>query len=244
MQTGFDAAVLETANGGALVGGVTAHYGEASAEVASVFGAGEIDSKGYGLGATLTWYGAQGFYTDGQAQFSWYDFDLRSNLLGDLKRGADGKGETYSIETGKRMAVSDTVTVTPQVQVSYSNVDFDTFVDPAGAVVSADKGDSLKTRVGVSLDLRGSTRNGDGQTHIYSVANVSYEWLDGVRTVVSGTTLADHAEPLWGELGLGGSYSWSGGRFSIYSEVSANTAFSDFGDSYILKGAAGFRAKF
>jgi hypothetical protein len=49
---------------------------------------------------------------------------------------------------------------------------------------------------------------------------------------------------LGGELGAGGSYSWNGGRVTLYTEISANTALARFGDSYSLKGTAGVRARF
>ena len=48
---------------------------------------------------------------------------------------------------------------------------------------------------------------------------------------------------LWGEAGLGGSYNWDDDKYSIYGEGSVMTSLADFGDSYALKGTAGFRVK-
>ncbi|WP_343219498.1 autotransporter outer membrane beta-barrel domain-containing protein, partial [Phyllobacterium endophyticum] len=78
---------------GRLIGSLSAHYSHGSADISSFFGDGSIDTDGYGLGGTLTWYGQNGFYLDGQAQATWYDSDLRSSTLGtNLAEGSDGFG--------------------------------------------------------------------------------------------------------------------------------------------------------
>lgn len=109
-------------------------------------------------------------------------------------------------------------------------------------MVSLGLADSLKTRWGLSLDHQ-TIDDGGRRTHLYGVVNLSYEWLEGARVEVSGTHIANRDERLWGELGLGGSYSLDG-RFTLYTEISANTALKDFGDSYSLKGTVGLRVGF
>jgi len=226
-----------------LVAGVTAQYGTADSDIVSVFGNGSIDTKGYGVGATLTWYGPRGFYVDGQAQVNWYDSDLESSILGTLIDNNEGKGEAFSVEVGKRTGVGGSLTITPQVQMIYSNVDFDRFIDPFATAVSAGRGDSLKTRWGLSVDHQTTSGEGARNTHLYGVVNLSYEWLEGTQADVAGTPVATIDDRLWGELGLGGSYRWNN-RFALYTEVSANTALADFGAGYSLKGTAGFRMQF
>ena len=124
-----------------------------------------------------------------------------------------------------------------QIQMAYSTTGFDSFTDPNGAVVSSRLGDSLKTRWGISLDRQ------DDRSHVYGVANLSYEWLDGTVTEVSGTPIARSNERLWGELGMGGSI-LLGKRVTLFSELSVNTAIHDFGKSYGLKGVGGLRLAF
>lgn len=51
------------------------HYRNVSTDISSVYGAGTIDTDGYGFGGTLTWYGQNGFYVAGQAQATWFDSD-------------------------------------------------------------------------------------------------------------------------------------------------------------------------
>jgi fibronectin-binding autotransporter adhesin len=246
-QIGIDRVLGERSDGAALVGGLTAHYGKADTGVTSVFGNGSIDTQGYGVGATLTWYGPRGFYVDGQAKLSWFDSDLESSVLGTLVEGNKGDGQAFGLDVGKRSQIGRNLTVTPQIQMSYARVDFDRFADPAEAAVSAGQGESLKTRWGLSIDHQTSWQGKSGdtrRTHLYSVMNLSYEWLDGAVTDVSGTPIANRDRRLWGELGLGGSYSWGADRFALYAEVAGETAVADFGDSYSLKGTAGFRVRF
>lgn len=237
VELGADKVLSERADGASLVLGVLGSYGEANASIASSFGNGSIKTRGYSAGATLSWFGPQGFYVDGRAQVSWFDSKLTSTVLGKLADDNKGTGQAYSVEIGKRAPMGAGLSITPQIQTVYSTVGFDRFTDPNDAAVSSKLGDSLKTRWGFSLDRQ------DGRSHIYGVVNLSYEWLDGTVTDVSGTPIARENHRLWGELGLGGSVKL-GGRLVLYSEVSADTAINDFGDSYALKGVAGLRMAF
>ncbi|MGK6353839.1 autotransporter-associated beta strand repeat-containing protein [Sphingomonas sp. DT-207] len=245
MQVGFDKALLD-GSAGTLIGGINGRYGTADAHVRSRFGNGEIDTKGYGVGATVTWYDSTGFYADAQAQVSWYRSDLDSTVLGELIDDNHGSGEAFSLEVGKRAPLGGGLSVTPQIQMAYSNVRFDSFADPNGAAVSSDRADSLRSRWGISVDHQQTWDGASGarQSHLYGIVNLNYEWLDGAVADVSGTPIARRDDRLWGEVGIGGSYSWSGGRFTIFSEVSAETAINNFGDSNSLRGNAGFRMRF
>ncbi len=246
-QLGLDAVLAERGDGAALVGGLTAHYGKADSSVASVYGNGTIDTQGYGVGATMTWYGPQGFYVDGQVKLSRFHSDLESNILGSLARGNKGDGQAFSLELGKQTAIGRNLSITPQVQMSFAKVDFDRFADPSATAVSVAKGESLKTRWGFAIDHQTSWKGRAGdtrRTRLYSVINLGYEWLDGTVADVSGTPIANRDHRLTGELGLGGSYSWGGDRFTLYTEISGDTAIADFGAGYNLKGTAGFRVRF
>ncbi|WP_164895994.1 autotransporter outer membrane beta-barrel domain-containing protein [Rhizobium hidalgonense] len=53
---------------------------------------------------------------------------------------------------------------TPQAQLVYSSVDFDTFNDQFGARVSLQDGDSLLGRLGLALDREESLQRADGET--------------------------------------------------------------------------------
>jgi fibronectin-binding autotransporter adhesin len=243
MQFGLDKILSEQDDGSRLVGGITAHYGNGDTSVRSVYGDGSIDTEHYGMGATLTWFGTRGVYIDGQANFNWFDSDLNSKTLGRLSTGNNGTGQAYSFEIGMRTAIKGKLSLTPQFQMVYSTVDFDTFADPSDAVVSASKGDSLKTRWGVSLDYRDEEGPAE-RTHLYGLADLSYEWRGGAQVDVSGTPLAHRDGRLWLNVGAGGTRSWDNGRKAVFGEVQATTATRDFGSSYGFKGVLGFRVGF
>ena len=246
LQAGIDGVLHENDDGDRLIGGITANYGQASTDIFSAVGDGDIDTKAYGIGATATWYQQNGFYIDAQAQATWFDSDLASDTLGALADGNDGFGYALSVETGKRIAVKENWTVTPQAQLVYADVDIDDFTGPSGEAVSLSDGDSLLGRLGLAID-REASWNGDGgrlsRSHVYGIGNLRYEFYHGTVMTVSGTDLFNENDGLWGELGLGGSLNWHDDKYSIYGEGSVMTSLADFGDSYALKGTAGFRVK-
>ncbi|HWD13458.1 autotransporter outer membrane beta-barrel domain-containing protein [Pseudochrobactrum sp. sp1633] len=247
MQAGLDGVLTETDNG-LLIGGITVHYGHASADTRSEHGLGKISVDGYGFGGTLTWYGNNGFYVDTQAQATWYDSDLstRGGSAVSLVDGNNGFGYALSAETGKRIALNDRWSVTPQAQLIYSNVDFDNFTDQYNGAVSLHKGDSLQGRIGVSADYQNSWYNDKGminRSYVYGIANLYYEFLDGSAVDVSSVRFASRNDRFWGGIGLGGSYNWDNDKYSIYGEGAVNTSLNNFGDSYAYKGTIGLRVK-
>lgn len=246
LEGGLDGEFYE-GRSGRLIGGLTVHYGTLSGDISSIYGDGKIDTVGYGAGATLTWYGENGFYVDAQGQATWYGSDLKSDLVdGALENGNNGFGYALSIETGRRFAASGPWSITPQVQLVYSSVNFDSFDDRFGAEVSLDKGDSLTGRFGLALDREESWQKADGQSaraRLYGIANLYTEFLDGTAVDVAGTGFESRNDRLWAGLTFGGSYSWSDERFSLYGEVAAKSPLENVGDSYALSGAAGIRVK-
>ncbi|MDR6871456.1 fibronectin-binding autotransporter adhesin [Bosea sp. BE125] len=244
LQTGVDGQVF-AGEAGTLVGGLTLHHGEALADIASVFGRGKIKAAGSGFGGALTWYGASGFYADAQAKLSWFDSDLSSTTAGrQLAKGKAGFGYALGLELGQRIALSDSWSLTPQAQLTYSPVDADSFVDPFGARVALTDGDSLRGRLGMSADYRQSWRDSAGQSvnaSLYGIANLHYEFLDGTTATVAGTPLISRGERLWGGLGLGAKYET--GRYALYGEIEAQTSLAHFADSHSITGRGGLRIR-
>ncbi|WP_181592328.1 autotransporter outer membrane beta-barrel domain-containing protein [Rhizobium tropici] len=245
MRAGIDGLISES-DRGKLIAGFTVHYGHASADVASFFGPGSISTDGYGLGATATWYGSNGFYLDAQGQLSWYNSNLSSDWIGNLANGSDGFGYALSLEGGQRVGLGENWTIIPQAQLVYSNVRFDAFTDPSGADVSLDHADSLRGRLGLAFEYQNSWKSEGGQIDraaLYGISNLHYEFLEGTRVNVSQIRFTSENDPLWGEIGFGGSYNWNDDKYSLYGELSASTSLQNFGDSYSLNGKAGLRVK-
>ncbi|WP_261323428.1 autotransporter outer membrane beta-barrel domain-containing protein [Rhizobium leguminosarum] len=246
LQAGVDG-MLRESEAGTLIGGINFHMNTASADISSRFGKGDIDTTGYGFDGTLTWYGKSGFYVDAQAAVTWYDSDLKSSTLQtSLANGNDGFGYGLSIEAGQKIALTSQWSLTPQAQLAYSSVRFDSFTDAFGADVSFDDGDSLTSRLGISADFDSDWKDASGKTShstLYGIANLYYDFFDGSNVDVSGTSVVSENQALWGGLGLGGSLSWSDERYAAHGEAFASTSLKDFGDSNAYGAKIGFSVK-
>jgi len=143
-QFGVDRVLSGEKDGARVVGGLTARYGTADTQVASIYGDGNIDTKAYGLGTTLTWYGQQGAYVDAQAQATWFSSDLSSRLAGTLARGQVGHSHAVSVEGGVALPLRGGFSIIPQAQLSYVSSSFG-FKDRFAAQVDSDKGESART---------------------------------------------------------------------------------------------------
>lgn len=246
LQAGLDGLLKEN-DSGKLIGGVTVQYGHTAASIAAPGTDGDIGSNAYGIGGTLTWYGNNGFYADAQAQATWLDSHISSAIVGrTLVSGNNGFGYTLSLEAGQRITLDQHWTLTPQAQLTYSNLRLDSFTDVFGTTVSLLEGQSLRARLGLAAEYQSSWKDKDGtisRISAYGIGNLYKELLEGTRVNVSGHEFASRDNGLWGGLGLGGTYNWDDDKYSVYGEVSANTGLKHFGKSYDVGGTLGVRVK-
>ncbi|MDM7852781.1 autotransporter outer membrane beta-barrel domain-containing protein [Pseudochrobactrum kiredjianiae] len=246
MQAGVDGQLYEGETG-KLIGGITGQYGKANSKITSDHGDGKIDTHGWGLGGTLTWYDDNGFYADAQAQAMWYDSDLNSttanqSLINDNK----GFGYGLSLEAGKQVDLDANWSLTPQAQMVWSSVKFDTFNDAWGASVSNRNGDSLNARLGLSADYRNAwaaSRGMIARSHLYGIVNLYQEFMSGNKVTVADVDFRNDNDKTWGGIGAGGTYAWADDKYALYGEGSLNTSLSNFAGSYAVKGTVGFRVR-
>ncbi|MGN6464414.1 MAG: autotransporter family protein [Rhizobiaceae bacterium] len=238
VQVGVDGLLGEYSSG-MLIGGVNVQYGRINADIRSDIGKGHNSTDSFGVGATLTWYGNDGIYVDGQASIAHLSTDLSADATGELAHNNDGVGYGFSIETGRKVRVGGNWSVTPQAQLAYTSVDFDAFTDPFGARVTLDRGDSLKGRIGLALDY--DADSDANRSHIYGIVNLTYEFLNGTAVDVAGTEVAFKPDSFGAELGAGGTYRWGRGKYALYGEALASTSFEG---SHGFKGTVGFSTAF
>ncbi|ABR90008.1 autotransporter [Janthinobacterium sp. Marseille] len=248
MQAGIDGLLHEDATGGQLIGGLFAQYINGRTATSSPFGAGKINTNAYGVGATLSWFGTNGVYVDNQVQFNVYDSDLTSRLTGtSLIHGNNGSGYALSSEIGLAIKQESGWTLTPQAQLIYSRIKFDSFQDVFGAQVTLGKGASLLGRLGLSLAHEQKSLDHNGKANYqrnYAIVNLYNEFMDGTRVDVAGLGFANRNERLWGGIGAGTSYSWADGKYMVYGEGMLNTSLKNFGDSYTFTATLGIRMAF
>lgn len=241
-QIGIDG-TLHQSSEGSLVAGLTAQYGRHTADVTSSFGDGSNFTESLGVGATLTWRGADGTYLDLQGQLASFATDLDAIGYALVDNNAGG-GFAVSLEAGHTFDLDENWALTPQAQLSYASVDFDDFTDHFGSEISLEQGQSLLGRIGVAIDYgtAGVDENGlASASKIYGIANVTYEFLDGAAVVVSGTNLAYSGQKFGGELGLGGTLQWADGAQALQGELLGSSSFEG---SYAVKGTLGFTGRF
>ena len=246
MQAGVDGQLYEGETG-KLIGGITGQYGKASSKITSDHGDGKVDTYGWGLGGTLTWYDENGFYADAQAQAMWYDSDLtylndNKTLINENK----GFGYGLSLEAGKRIDLDTNWSLTPQAQLVWSSVKFDTFEDAWRASVSNRNGDGLNARLGLSADYRTAWRDANGmiaRSTVYGIVNLYQEFMSGNKVTVAGVDFDNEYDKTWGAIGAGGTYAWADDKYSLYGEGSFNASLSNFADSYAVKGTVGFKVR-
>lgn len=247
LSGGADGLLADTP-GGQLIGGLSGQVGTVSSTVDSMYGAGTIGSTTAGLGGSLTWYGRNGFYLDGQAQVIWYDSTLSSTTANrNLAGGNWATGYGLSLEAGQRIALGPNWSITPQAQLAYSAIDIQSFTDGFGAAITPEGDNNLTGRLGMSADFDQASRDGDGlaaRLHGYGIADVYYDFGGASHTGVAGVKFANEADPLWGGVGLGGSYDWGDGKYSLYGEASVDTSLRHVGGSYGFAGTGGLRVKF
>ncbi|MGW6779288.1 autotransporter outer membrane beta-barrel domain-containing protein [Brucella pseudogrignonensis] len=193
----------------------------------------------YGFGGTPSWYGDNRYYLDGQGEVTWCDSDLSSNLahMG-LLESNNGFGYAFTAESGKRISIDQSWSVTPQAQLTYSNGNFDTFYNSFNARVRLDHEKSLQGRIGLAVERQNSWYNANGlidRTYLYGTANLYYEFLEGTKGYFGDEFCRAERTPMGG-IGLGGSYNWNSDKYSIFGEGSINTSLQSFADSYSYKG--------
>jgi len=253
--------VLEENDNGRFILGFNASYSESDTDINAAAGNSDIASDGYSIGLTGTWYAAtgsdsEGLYADLQAQTSWYESELSGNAIIGAKNGAgadsiddiDSDGYSASVEMGKRISLksSQALDITPQVQLMYSNVDFERFVGSNNVIVNPDDASSLKARVGLTLDGQINSKE-RSQTQGYLLANVVHEFDSSSNVQVTGASLTNDIDRWSGELGFGGSYVWQGQvqtTYTVFGEITASTSLNNFGDSNGMQGVLGIKAQF
>lgn len=65
--------------------------------------------------------------------------------------------------------------------------------------------------LGLPADYEHSSVNSDGtadQVKLYGIGNLYYEFLDGSKVDVAGTSFKQRNDRFWGGVGLGGSCAW------------------------------------
>ena len=247
-DAGMEGLLRKGEDGSRWLAGVSVHYGVASADISGrpVFGSdtdkGDLNVRGFGMGASTTWRRADGFYLDGQATVSRYDIDLSSARHGLLREDVDAHVFGLGLEIGRQMELWDGVTLTPHAQLAWSRIDLDSFTDSLGSRVSLDQDDSLQGRVGLSVEDRSILGNSD--VHIHGTLLLEQEFEDETVVKVSGERLVMEAEPTRVVMEAGATYDWGDGEVVLYGQGRAAVRVGGDGNGQEFGGTVGLKARF
>lgn len=251
INVGMDIPIYENDDGSRLFAGINGNMSKAWADIDSPHGNGDITTTGHGFGATLTWYNHNGFYTDAQAWYNWFKSDIDSDTITSSSHQVKenhAKGYALSLETGRIFDFNQYWSLTPQAQITYSRVNFDSFNDAQNSVIVNEKDyKGLEGRLGLALNYEKSYMNSSGKVvrnKVYLLGNLRHEFKGDSTISVSGVDYESKLNSTWVSLGIGGSHNWNEDKYTVYGEVSLASSTKKFGDEYELVGEIGLRIAF
>jgi outer membrane autotransporter protein len=177
-----------------LIGSVFGHYSDSDATVSDDAGAfrGTIESTGGGVGGSLTWLMASGFYADFVGLFSWHDID--TTTAGGATGSTNGETIAGSAELGYKFAMNDNVNVVPQAQIVYQSTSIDAFVDSAAVTHAFADADNLEGRFGVVLEHVSAMHMADGVFKANGGIHVVHDFDNDSGATVNGAALGFDAK--------------------------------------------------
>lgn len=163
LQLGHDFLAATDGAGGRHRIGVLGGYTRASGDTSGVASGGtntatgRLTVEGYSLGAYWTRIASSGWYSDAVLMATRYRADARSTL----GRGGNPRGTavTASLEAGYPLALSENVTLQPQVQLVWQRSSLDDFDDGISAV-RFQRDNAVTGRLGARLEGRFSASGG------------------------------------------------------------------------------------
>lgn len=191
---------LPIAGGQALVGGMVG-YSQSDLDLQGGT-SGKVDS--YSVGLYGTWLADSGYYADGVVKFNRFQNSSAVRMSDDTRTGGDynNHGVGVSLETGRRIKLGKTVTVTPFAQLSALKVQGDKYHLDNGMQASSKKADSVLGKVGAMLGQSLPLDTG-GSVDYYVKAAMAHEFASGNTVQVNGNRFTNDLSGSRGELGVG-----------------------------------------
>lgn len=220
--------VAKEGKGGQWIYGVVGHYQNQGMDVSMDTGTGEIDSTGFGITATATWYGDSKLYFDAQAKMSSIKSDMSSSRDGELVSGHSSRATTLSVEVGKQFQLEGH-NFTPQAQLIYGNASGGNFTDKQGYAVGLGSNKQTLGRLGFLYEVS-KTSGGTEGAGLYLLGNVLHNFSNESTVNVAGIDVVSEIPKTWGELSIGGSFSLNK-NINLHGELSYRKAFSEVSSS-------------
>ena len=223
VEAGLDVALSVA---GDVTGSVSVRHVRGSADITAPTGGGRIAAEGLGAALGATWRGDAGYYVNGRVSVTRYKADLRSAGRGRLKSDAGATVRSLGLEAGRRLALGETMHLTPRAWLVRSDMSLSGFRDAVGSHVSLAEG--ARTAAGLGV-VAGTVLSWDGGERTFSLrGEIGVERSLGdteMAVDVSGERLRSATGSTRAVLGIGGVYRL--GRSSLGGEVTASGPGSD-----------------
>ncbi|MVO18431.1 autotransporter outer membrane beta-barrel domain-containing protein [Parasedimentitalea huanghaiensis] len=230
-QAGYDHVVPSGQNGTWILG-LTGQAGT----VGSTTSNSSRDAKSLALGATATWFGNDGWYADGQLQFSFLESNFSAQGT-ELAQNEKGYGVGLSAEVGKRISLSSSSAIVPHAQISWTHLDGGTFTDTRGNSVSMENIRSKRGRLGLAYEYFDPSKN----TKLYAVGSILRDFSSNKSVVINGVSLKVGELGTWAEFGIGVSKYWSPNK-KFFTEISSRHSLSgESGSNFGITAGIEFR---
>jgi len=237
MRFGAALPLAEFASGN-FVGGVEFGVSRLSTNVATPLTSADIRTDAYDVTLSGLWISHDQFYVDSQFRYAYFSGSTTPN--GGHSVDTDSQGFGIALEIGKPYERQNGLSLIPQAQFMYSNIDADNVVDLAGSGQTGmlSDGDTLTARFGLRAE-----KTLANQSVLYSQIDYFHAFDDTTSVRFGSNTVLTEIGKHSAAVSLGGNISLSD-RTILFGKINGETGLGSHSSDYSFGGNIGVEITF